>query len=150
MNAAELERYLVEHIPLTGAMGLSVLEASAERVVVRAPLEPNINHRHTAFGGSINALATAAAWSWLHLDATRRELPVRLVIRSNRVEYLRPIESEFLATCDLPLAQAYEAYHETLRRRGRGRIELGATVTCEGILAATFVGEFVAIRRDEP
>jgi len=148
MSPAELERYLHEHIPLTAAMQISVRETSATTIVIAAPLPPNINHRHTAFGGSISTLATVAAWSWLHVDSTRLHLPTRLVIRSNRVEYLKPVVGEFIATCAPPSPEAYEGYHEALRRKGTGRIEMTSTVTCEGVLAATFSGVFVGIRPD--
>lgn len=148
MNVADLQRYLREHIPITDAMGVSVQEASEQRVVLSAPLAPNVNHRQTAFGGSISSLATVAAWSWLHIDSHRQGIGIRLVIRSNHVEYLSPVEGDFVATCETPAPAAYDGYHDALRRKGKARIEMSATVTCEGKLAATFVGTFVALRHD--
>lgn len=150
MDRSDLQAYLHEHIPLTHAMGLSVVEASERRVVLAAPLGPNLNHRHTAFGGSISTLATVAAWSWLYLDAMSFDFDVRLVIRSNRVEYLAPIEGDFLAIAEAPAPEEYDAYRQALRRRGKGRLELGARVEFGEVIAATFVGSFVAIRPDAP
>lgn len=148
MTAPELQAYLHDHIPLSAAMGVEVAEAGAARVALRAPLPPNVNHRNTAFGGSIGAVATLAAWSWLHLDLLRREIPVRLVIRSNCVDYLKPVEGDFMGICTGPSDEAYERFIQALQRHGKGRIELAATVEHGGAIAATFSGVFVAVRHD--
>jgi hypothetical protein len=60
MLPAELERYLHEHIPLTRAMALGVVAITADAVILQAPLQPNINHRATVFGGSAGRLVTVA------------------------------------------------------------------------------------------
>jgi thioesterase domain-containing protein len=150
MDPQALERYLHDHIPLTTAMGVLVRKADAQGVVLAAPLAPNLNHRQTAFGGSIGALATVAAWSWLHLHAQSLDFPVRLVIRSSSTEFLAPVEGDFEAICDSPEEAGYDNYRRTLTRRGKGRIELGARVEQGGRLCATFAGTFVAVRSDAP
>jgi thioesterase domain-containing protein len=58
-----LKEYLYQHIPLSQALGLEVIEASLENIVLGAPFLPNINHKHTVFGGSLHALSTLACWS---------------------------------------------------------------------------------------
>ena len=79
-DADRLTAYLHEHIPLTAAMGVRVLEARPERVRLRAPLGPNLNHRATAFGGSLSGLGILAGWCVMHVRL-RPELPeARLVI----------------------------------------------------------------------
>ena len=52
MTPSELQTYLHQHIPLSQAMQVTVMEASLQQVVLTAPLVPNINHRETVFGGS--------------------------------------------------------------------------------------------------
>lgn len=145
----ELERYLHEHIPITNAMGVEVVRADELHVALRAPLEPNLNHRNTAFGGSIGAVATLAAWSWLHVRARTLDFPVRLVIRTSHVEFLAPIDDEFEAICKAPSYEAYAKYRDALHRHGRARIALDVRV-CQGEkLCATFTGSFVALRGEE-
>ena len=56
----ELEAYLHEHIPLSKAMGVSVVSVEEGIVILRAPLAPNINHRETVFGGVTEALIRSA------------------------------------------------------------------------------------------
>jgi thioesterase domain-containing protein len=95
---AELERYLHEHIPLSGAMAVSVISCTEQSVVLSAPLAPNINHRETVFGGSASAVAILAAWSLLHTRLRDADIEARLVIQSNSMNYELPIQGTFTAT----------------------------------------------------
>ena len=140
-----LRDYLYEHIPLTAAMQVEVLVASPERVLLQAPLAPNINHRNTAFGGSIAALATLAGWSWLYIMLRERSNPPRIVIKSSSIDYEQPIDSEFTAELRPPSEATYERFIAGLDRRGSGRIQLSVDVLCEGEVVASFQGEFVAL-----
>jgi thioesterase domain-containing protein len=56
------EKFLHEQIPITRAMGLRVVANDGNGFVVEAPVALNSNHLRTAFGGSINAVATLAAY----------------------------------------------------------------------------------------
>ncbi|WP_436054037.1 YiiD C-terminal domain-containing protein [Phenylobacterium sp. LjRoot225] len=51
---------------MSKAMQVEVIAAKTDATILRAPLEPNINHRETAFGGSVSALAIlsdASLWN---------------------------------------------------------------------------------------
>lgn len=146
-SARDLERYLREHIPLTGAMGVRVQEAAPDRVLLFAPLGPNINHRDTVFGGSAASLAVLAAWALLHLRLQAAGIEAALVIQRNEMRYERPIPGDFTASCELADGAQWERFRSTLARRGRARIELPAVLWHEGEPAARFSGEFVALRR---
>jgi len=153
LTPLELEQYLHRHIPLTQAMQLRVAAAGPDCVVLTAPLAPNINHRETAFGGSISALATLAAWSLVYVRMQRLGLPARVVIHRNTMEYRRPITGAFAARAALTDEQAWEHFAEMFRRRGKARIVVHAQVvqladdesTAAGDEAGVFVGEFVAL-----
>ena len=54
-DLSAIERYLHEHIPLTTHMEVGVDRIDDTGVRLTAPLAPNINHRQTAFGGSVAA-----------------------------------------------------------------------------------------------
>ena len=54
-SIAEVEDYLHQHIPLSLYMEVKVKQADEYGVTLQAPLEPNINHRSTVFGGSVSA-----------------------------------------------------------------------------------------------
>ncbi len=144
---AALAAYLAEHIPLSGAMGVAVEVASPARVLLRAPLEPNANHRGTAFGGSIGSVAILAGWSWLWVVLRERARMPELVIREARTEYVRPVPGAFSAETRPPDEEAFARFVAGLDRHGSGRLELSAEVLSEGEIAARFVGTYVALLR---
>lgn len=146
VDAPALEAYLHEHIPLTRNMEVSVEVASADRIVLRAPLEPNINHRDTVFGGSASALAILSGWALVHVRLRHRALsPRRIVIQRNQMEYLRPIDGPFRAACGAPTDEDWSRFLRTLDRRDVGRVALDATLEAGDELAGRFQGEYVAM-----
>ncbi|MBS0663487.1 MAG: thioesterase domain-containing protein [Verrucomicrobia bacterium] len=143
---AEVEAYLHRHIPLSAGMGVRVVSADAGAVVLAAPLEPNINHRSTVFGGSVSAVTILAAWAWLHFSLRSAGQTSRLVIQRNTVEYLAPVVGAFEVRCPgLPPAQL-ERFLRMLERHGKARAVVTAELTCVGKKAASFRGEYVAVR----
>lgn len=145
MRANDLERYLHEQIPLSRALAVHVRHVGPELVRLSAPLAPNLNHRRTAFGGSVASLAILAGWSWLLARLADRDPVPRLVIQEQTVQYLAPIDAAFEAACAAPSEAAWRRFVRALDARGRGRLELTAEVTCQGRLAAKFHGLYVAI-----
>jgi len=145
MQAADLEHYLHEQIPLSLALAVHVEHAGPELVRLSAPLAPNLNHRGTAFGGSVASLAILAGWSWLLTRLVHRRPLPRLVIQEQNVEYLAPIDAAFEASCAAPPEAVWRRFLRSLDERGRGRLELTAEVTSEGRIAARFRGLYVAI-----
>lgn len=145
MDKAGLERYLHEHIPLSAAMQAGVVELQPDRVVLSAPLQPNINHRETVFGGSASALATLAAWSLIHVRLQGAGISSRLVIQSNTMEYGRALTDTFTARAVLASPNDWSRFLRTLSRRGRARIEVEALLEQDGVQAGHFSGTFVAM-----
>src|SRR5574341_1904098 len=101
VDTQELQQYLHQHIPLTKAMSVEVLEATLERVTLFAPLAPNINHRNTVFGGSASALAILSAWALLYTRLKNENIKSRLVIQRSTMDYHRPITGGFRALSTL-------------------------------------------------
>ena len=144
MSPNDLQDYLHQHIPLSSAMAVSVMEASLERVVLSAPLAPNINHRETVFGGSASAVAILAGWSMLHMKLSSQNLGSRLVIQRNTMEYGLPIDGTFTAVAEAPSEQAWRAFVRMFERKGLGRIEQASVLMYQGQPAGRLTGEFVA------
>jgi thioesterase domain-containing protein len=144
---AAIESLLLEAIPLSEAMGIQVEEASSARVILRAPLANNINHKQTAFGGSLHAVATLACWSLLHVNLVELlKEHVHIVIASSEIEYLQPVTADFCAEASLPDKQEWEYFLKTLERRKKARVQLRATISLGGSACVTYEGSFVAIR----
>jgi thioesterase domain-containing protein len=144
MSPRVLEAYLHRQIPLSRAMQVAVLDVGDERVVLGAPLGPNVNHRATVFGGSASALAILAAWSLLYVRLTDRELAVSLVIQRNSISYERPMAGNFTASATLAETERWPQFLRTLTRRGKARIAMTAQLRGEGEEAGHFGADFVA------
>jgi thioesterase domain-containing protein len=140
-----LEAYLHSNIPLSAAMGVQVKVATPERVLLFAPLGPNINHHRTVFGGSGVVLATLSAWTLLHLRLSQAHLDVQLVIQRSSMEYERPIMGDFEAVCGFADESLWRRFRTTLERRGRARMTLNAQLLHASHEMGSFVGDFVAI-----
>jgi thioesterase domain-containing protein len=139
-----LEATLRREIPLTRAMGVTVASLDARGLTLAAPLAANLNHKRTAFGGSLAALATVAGWGLLQL-LLRERAPATVVIRESNVRYRRPVSQDFEATCSLPPPAVLEKFLRTFERRGMARIELDATIVANGEDAVRYRGVYVAL-----
>lgn len=140
-----LRAYLYEHIPLSKAMGVEVLAAGPDGVRLSAPLEPNINHRDTVFGGSASAVAILAAWSLLSLRLHAVGVNARVVIRQNTMRYERPMTGAFTAHAAPPDGRAWDRFIKTVKRGRPARVAVSSAVHCQGVKAGQMDGEFVAL-----
>ena len=125
-------------------MGVRVEEYDGARLILTAPLEPNINHIGTAFGGSLNALAVLCGYGMLWLILQDAEC--HIIIRESSISYERPVNGEIRAICQHPDAHSLLDFKQSLEQRGKARIALTATIETEGKTAARFKGTFVALR----
>ncbi|MEJ5976953.1 YiiD C-terminal domain-containing protein [Novosphingobium sp. PS1R-30] len=149
MELRDLEEYLHRQIPLSAAMQVAVRSAAPDSVVLAAPLEPNINHKHTAFGGSVSALGILAAWSLVHLRLTAENLRGEIVIQSNSMDYDRPIAGAFTAVSALADVEAWPGFIRMLTRRKRARIAVRSELIYRGEVAGCLTGRFVAFLEDD-
>jgi thioesterase domain-containing protein len=145
MTPRELEDYLHGHIPLSKAMEARVVSVNEQGVELSAPLAPNLNHRGTAFGGSISTLAILSAWSLLHVRLTAAGLDARIVIHKSEIDYLKPIPGAFTALCVAPEPASWETFFAAFRAKRKARMTLVASVRSEGTEAARMTGKYVAL-----
>jgi thioesterase domain-containing protein len=144
--ADALTRYLHDHIPLTRHMGIVVAESGRGRVVLAAPLAPNVNHRETAFGGSLSGAAILAGWTWLYARLASRKPRPRIVVQESAALFDRPADGPFEAVCEGPREpREFERFLAALDRHGRARITLESRVLCRGETAVRHAGRYVAL-----
>jgi thioesterase domain-containing protein len=141
--AARLEHYLHDNIPLVQHMQIQVVSYDEHGLVLSAPLAANINHKLTAFGGSLAALATLACWGvlWLMLEP---QPDLHIVVNESHIRYLRPVTGTLVAKCAVPDAVARERFIDTLHRRRKARLQMSSQVIQDGILCSELTGTFVA------
>lgn len=135
----DLSARLARDIPISNALGVTVVSVSPTEVILRAPLAPNINHEGTVFGGSIHSVALLACWSLATLALQSCEVDY-VVVQDSSITYSRPIASDFTARASAS-REDLARFETTLRKHGRARISM----TCEienG--SATLEARFVA------
>lgn len=145
MTAEQAEQALHRKIPLSHAMQMKVKELSLQRAVLTAPLDPNINHVGTGFGGSLYAMGALSCYA-LFLEISRQAGvdSDALVIQRGEIEYLAPVEGDFESVVNAPSAGEMRLFHESLKKRGRGRLNLTAEIQVEGEVKARFSGDYVS------
>lgn len=141
----ELQLTLEHEIPLTQRLELRVISYDEQGLTLCAPLAPNINHKRTAFAGSLNAVVTLAGWGLLWMVLREREIPAQVVIQDSSCSYLHPVNDDFTAFCQKPAPVRIERAVEALRKRGRARIELRAEVRIATEVVVSFTGRYVMI-----
>ena len=137
------EEFFHAKIPLTRTMGVRVVSDDAREFVVSAPVALNYNHLHTAFGGSINAVATLAGYGLLWMEL--RGEAAHVVVAESSMRFLRPIRETIRAVCAKPDPRELETFRSTLRAKGKAKIALRVRVEEQGTVAAKFQATFVAL-----
>jgi thioesterase domain-containing protein len=148
MTPAEITRYLHEHIAITRQLGASVDAYDGASVRIVAPLGPNLNHRQTAFGGSLAALAILAGWTLVHLALRERGTDARLVIQRSEVDFDAPVDGDLVVSAALPPAPQWERFLAMLERHSRARVRVRGTIgpDARGVRAGAHEGTYVAAR----
>jgi thioesterase domain-containing protein len=146
MTLDEITAYLHEHIPATRSLGAAAVRWDGASLALAAPLAPNLNHRATAFGGSMSALAILAGWGLVHLALRERGIDARLVIQRSRMEYTAPLEGDFTATAVLPEPEPWNRFLATLTRHRRARIAVSSAVASGQVVGGRHEGTYAAFR----
>lgn len=133
-RAESLLAEIRQSIPLSAAMAVRVVEASAEHLVLGVPLPPNQNDKGTAFAGSIASLATLTGWAALMLWAEANVAPCQVAVYDSHLRYRTPITGDFQARVRLPDTANLE---RMLRGKGRGKIGLEVDVADASGVAVT-------------
>lgn len=144
MSAAELKTKLNNEIPLTRHLGFEYAEATPERVRLQARLTDNINHKGTAFGGSLYTLAVLSAYSLVYLGIQREKVDTNnIVIQNGEMEYLEPVTADFEIVCEHSEPETYRRFFSSLARWKKVRETLEVRILCKGVLCARLTGVFV-------
>ena len=144
-----LEQLWAEGIPLASAMAVEIRRLDEHLLELAAPLAPNRNHMDSAFGGSLQGLATLAGWG-VTLVAAGTPGARHVVIRDAQMRFLAPVSGELLAQATMPTPAASAVFRAALADRGRARLTVPVEIRGPGdSVAARFIGEFVAFGQPE-
>ncbi len=143
MNIAEIEKIIETEIPIVKSMGISFQKITRNECTISVPLEPNHNHKNTAFGGSLYSVCTAACYGLMF--ALQREdqlMMYDLVIGEGSIRYNRPVDKDFFVTAKIN-PDDWKTLTEKISRSGFGKIPLTATVTITGQALCDYKATFI-------
>ncbi len=146
MNTKDFEKMLFEKIPITNEMGLTVCNYEDNLIKIKGSLEKNINHKHTAFGGSINTFLTLSCWAMVYKHIKKIDKEAHVVIQSSSVKYIKPIKEDFYVTCALTDEKKIIKFLKTYEKFGKSRIVLESNIIGSNGVEATFTGQFVVFK----
>lgn len=138
-----LQEVLNSEIPLTTYIGVKVKEHEDLSLTLSAPLENNINHKSTAFGGSIYSVSVLSGWGLIYLLLKQHDLSGHIVIQESNTKFIRPVATDITAKCSFKSTEHYEKFIKTYKRKGIARINLEAKITCNNKDAVIFNGSYV-------
>ena len=139
---ATLEYTLHSEIPISQAMGIRVAYYDGATLRLAAPLAPNINHKCTAFGGSLYTLAVLCGWGMLYLKLAEAALHKHIVIQESNIRYVLPVDQDMQAECLLDDA-VFQHFLRTLNKYDRARLSLDVVITQDNRPAVEFSGRYV-------
>jgi thioesterase domain-containing protein len=142
MNKNEFEQLLHQQIPITKAMGFSVIEFTPSKVRILAKLD----HKSTVFGGSINCLMTVCGWAMTFINIKGIDSDAHIVIQKSNINYLVPIKEDFIAECDLTDEESKRKFIEMYTKHKKGRLSLKVSCYNENTLLAEYEGQYVAFK----
>ncbi len=146
-NACQhLAQVFAQDIPLSQVMGVQVTHWSNTELQLTFPLQPNINHQASMFGGSMYCAAVLAGWGWLHLRLKEEGIETtHIVVQSGQIDYPRPIfHNSIISVCSSPEDRLWQRFLNTYRKHGKARIELVSRVLTENNEdGAVLTGQFV-------
>lgn len=148
-DISDILAYVHEHIPITTHLGAGIKNYDGESISISAPLDANINHRDSAFGGSLSAVAILSGWALLFIKMKELGLHTRLVIQGSNFDFSNPVTDNFEAVANLPHTQDYERFIKTLTKHGRARITINSDIFCRNESCGSHQGVYVAVKIDK-
>ena len=139
----ELQQLLHDEIPLTRAIGIEVREYDKQALTLYAPLHYNINHKSSAFGGSLYSVAVLSGWGLIYMLLRQYDLSGHIVIQESHTQYRKPVTTDIIARCAFDSQTQYQRFIQMYRRKGMARIQLQTCITCNAETNVLFTGKYV-------
>lgn len=135
----ELTETWHQTIPVSAFMQISPLGYRDNRLMVGAPLSPNINLHQTMFAGSIYTLATLTGWGVLWLQQRLAGVDGDIVLADGHIRYLAPISGAPTAKVSWP-----DVDLSRLTRGRRVKVKLVVEIYAGDRCCAEFEGVYVS------
>jgi thioesterase domain-containing protein len=139
---SKLQTLLYKHIPLARHMGVEISKFNGHDLSLTAPLEPNINDKETAFGGSLYSIAVLCGWGLLEIKCIEAAIKVETVIHKAQIKYMLPVSGPFIAKTSID-ENEWSLFLPLLREGKKIRIPLNVDIFCDGVKVLSFFGKYV-------
>lgn len=146
IDIEEIQQYIHEHIPITSQLKAFIKHQEPGSISIGAPLAENINHRNSAFGGSLSAIGILSGWALIFVELKRRGLQNQLVIQRSSFEYLEPVTADFEAVSTFPSSIELDRFIKMFQRKGKARITIETKVLCGSTVCGVNAGVYVAVK----
>jgi len=135
--------HLFDSIAPAIAMQITVAEYTGNRLVLQAPLAPNLNDKGTAFAGSISSILALAGWGLITLRLSDAGICTMVAVTQSETGYQRPVKSDLRAVAEIS-DTAVEQLVAQLSDGNRGWIDIRAELWSADDLCATMDAHYVA------
>ncbi|MEK6788219.1 MAG: YiiD C-terminal domain-containing protein [Pseudomonadota bacterium] len=142
---AEAQAFMAElhrDIPLAAFMQLEAVAWDGHSLTLKAPLQPNINDKSTAFAGALASLVTVTGWAALMLWSREHLGACHVAVYESEIKYRYPVSKDFSATAVLPDPADMAATAVQIRSKGKARAHLQVAIVEEGRAAVTLTAGY--------
>lgn len=149
MNKEYLQEYIENNIPMSKLMRFQIESLRADDVRISAPLDIHVNHRGSAFGGSISSLLIMNGWVQVRLIMDDINPNAVVVATENTVRYLKPVLQNFTAISKPIDPAELQRFIHSYEHTGKARIKTSAVIITESgpEELAKFEGTFAVFRK---
>jgi len=146
---AEAQAFMAElrrDIPLAAFMQLQAEAWDGQLLMLKAPLQPNINDKQTAFAGSLASLTTVTGWAALMLWAREQVGVCQVAVYASEMHYRHPVTDDFAAIATLPEASVMSAVAQQIHSKGKARVTLPIRIEEAGRSAVSLTASYAIWR----
>lgn len=140
---ADLKQLIYQKIPAVKNFEFEIQALKPGYVNLKVPLQPHINHKGTAFGGSLYNSAVLASYLLVYSELKNiGESSDSFVISDGSMKYLKPVTGDFEVKVGWSQVQL-DSVLKALRTKKKARWTLFVEIDCKGEKCAEFQGRFV-------
>jgi thioesterase domain-containing protein len=140
-----LTDFFAESLPVTDYLGMRVHEYDSHAFSLSIDLQPSINDKLTAFGGSLYNVCVMNCWGMVYLQARERGINPNIVVSKGEIEYLRPVKDELIVANCFSADVDWDAYYRSVGTESNPKVRLSSVVMSNGREAVRFNGEYAVI-----
>ncbi len=139
----DLVHYLRKHVPLTHHIDICAGQQTPQWFELNAPLAPNLNDKHTAFGGTLATLCTLSGWCVVSYLCREVGIKVDIAVTESHIRYRLPVISDPVAArAFFPGQPQVDNFIQNLKQHSNARLDLNAEVKADDKVAVSFSSKY--------